>query len=75
MVKQMIWNSEELGRAILWGAVFFSLWFTDFDITELGPALFILILYFIFAGMFLDAMKKLWRYEKVSLTKPKTNNE
>ncbi len=72
MVKQIIFSSEQLGRAILWGTVFFSLWFTEFETEgDLGIALFVLMLYFLFGGFFLDAMKKLWRYEKVSQSKPK----
>jgi hypothetical protein len=64
--KQIIFSSEQLGRAILWGTIFFSIWFTDFDNGgELGPALFILLLYFLFGGFFLDAMSKLWKYEKI----------
>ena len=64
-MKKMIWDSEQLGRAILWGVVFFSIWFTDFGSSDIGAAIFQLILYFIFGGMFLDAMKRLWKYKEV----------
>ena len=67
MEKQIIWNSEHLGKAILYGTIFFSLWFIDVDMGEdISGALIMLMFYFLFGGMFLDAMKKLWKYEKFS---------
>ena len=72
-MKKMIWDSEQLGRAILWGVVFFSIWFTDFGETDISFALFMIALYFIFGSFFLDAMKNLWEYKDVRNSKQGSN--
>jgi len=64
-------NSEHLGRAILYGTIFFSIWFTDFGETNISFAFFMIVLYFIFGSLFLDAMKNLWKHETVRNIKSK----
>ena len=68
-MKKMILDSGQLGRVILWGVVFFSIWFTDFGETDISFAFFMIMLYFIFGSFFLDAMKNLWKYEDIRSSK------
>ncbi len=70
-MKQIIFNTYQLGRAILYGTIFMSIWFKDMKISDISDTntqfsftIVILCLYFLFGGLFLDGMKNILKYEK-----------
>lgn len=75
-MKQIIFNSEQLGRAIIYGTLFISFWFGDSGAEySMEVGIIILMICFILGGLFLDAMKRLWKYEVIHTTKPRSKKE
>ena len=72
----MIWSSEQLGRVMVWGALFFGILITDMEVEgDTGYAFFVIMFLFIFGGLFLDSMKRLWKYEEVHYPKQSSSSQ
>tara|TARA_Y100000310_G_scaffold295555_1_gene327043 strand:+ start:6075 stop:6272 length:198 start_codon:yes stop_codon:yes gene_type:complete len=56
-------NGSAIGRSIIHLTIFLTLWFVDLDIPDFWFGIIMLVLIFLFAKLFIDAMGEIIEYE------------